>query len=67
MEDLTYNNKDSKYYGQNFMLYSPEDVWGVDKDGKPVITTPKGAFQLRYPQVQERMLLPQKNFHRKRK
>lgn len=28
MEDLTYNNKDSKYYGQNFMLYSPEDVWG---------------------------------------
>ena len=44
MEDLTYNNKDSKYYGQNFMLYSPEDVWGVDKDGKPVITTHKGAL-----------------------
>ncbi|KXT40766.1 RagB/SusD family nutrient uptake outer membrane protein [Bacteroides intestinalis] len=42
MEDLTYNNKDSKYYGQNFTLYAPEDVWGVDKDGKPVITTHKG-------------------------
>lgn len=42
MEDLTYNDKSSAYYGKPFTLYCPEDVWGKDKDGKDVITKHKG-------------------------
>ncbi len=30
MEDMTYNNKKSSYYGKNVMLYAPEDVVGDD-------------------------------------
>lgn len=33
MTDLKYNNPSSRYYGQNMMLYSPEDVPDTNADG----------------------------------
>ena len=35
MEDIKYNNPNSKYYGQNMMLYAPEDVVALDDAGNP--------------------------------
>lgn len=36
MEDIKYNNPNSDFYGQNMMLYAPED-WGINDKGEPII------------------------------
>ena len=41
MEDIKYNNPASDFYGQNLMLYAPED-WGEDDKGNPIV--PKGKL-----------------------
>ena len=43
MENLRCNNVDSEFYGQNIMLHSDRDFWGV-KDGEPVLITAKGQL-----------------------
>lgn len=41
MEDMTYTNKNSKYFGQKLIKYAPEDIWNKKHEK---ITLHKGAI-----------------------